>query len=80
MADGNWHTLDELVDAAGAAIPDDMAKRRAIAKNNTGRTGVDPDNAGRRAIMTRTAGGRVRRGTWETRMAAGKPREWRIVR
>ena len=74
LADGCWHTLDELVDAAGPLIPPGRAEREAehqrIRMLNQRGTGprprdpgqrwADPIDSGRRAIVRHALIGLVR--------------------
>lgn len=81
LADGNWHALDELVDAAGPMVADGRALReaeaeRARANGHTGpRTRGDRDRvvaAGRRRLIRQTLRNMATHGTVERRTIDGR--------
>lgn len=88
MADGDWHSLDELVDAAGHLIPPGVAIRRGEAEQARFRTtGTGPsinsddrrDARGRRQTIRGIGRARLASGKWERRIEADRRAAYRLV-
>lgn len=87
LTDGEWHTLDELIDHAGDLVPPGVALRRGETDRARQYTGVGPTRftddsrieRGRHITIERATRWPVQSGKWQVRTGPDGRRQWKAV-